>query len=228
MQTGSAGDFSCSSEQVAFLVSTHLQFCNISRQSINSFLDSSSTDSDRTQTLDPRLPFIVEAIVLLSQCLITALLKEADGPGYESVKRVIITLENNDFIDILIDVLRLLDRFLPRINQGQPQFTTTQAQRPRLESDSTGFAYAKRDLVRLLGILSHEDRVVQDQIRKSGGIPVVMSLCVIDERNPYLREHALFALRNIIHRNDKNKKEVAEIRPLKDWDVEGVLQDLRT
>jgi hypothetical protein len=47
-----------------------------------------------------------------------------------------------------------------------------------------GFAYLKRDLVRLLGILCSGDTNVQNRIRLAGGIPIVMNLCVVDERNP--------------------------------------------
>ena len=50
--------------------------------------------------------------------------------------------------------------------------------------DVPGFSYLKRDLVRLLGILCNEARAVQDRVRECGGIPVVMNLCVVDERNP--------------------------------------------
>ena len=47
-----------------------------------------------------------------------------------------------------------------------------------------GFSYVKRDLVRLLGALCAGENVVQDRVRACGGIPVVMNLCVVDERNP--------------------------------------------
>jgi Spinocerebellar ataxia type 10 protein domain len=50
--------------------------------------------------------------------------------------------------------------------------------------DPTGFTNLKSDLVRLLGILVYEDSEVQDRIRLCEGIPVVMNLCVVDERNP--------------------------------------------
>ena len=50
--------------------------------------------------------------------------------------------------------------------------------------EDRGFAYLKRDIVRLLGILCYENRPVQDRIRACGGIPIVMNLCVTDERNP--------------------------------------------
>lgn len=52
------------------------------------------------------------------------------------------------------------------------------------EVDTEGFAYLKRDLVRLLGILCHENPIAQDRVRHYGGITVVMNLCVVDERNP--------------------------------------------
>ena len=60
-----------------------------------------------------------------------------------------------------------------------PGNTDTGAKDPR-----TGFNYLKRDLVRLLGILSFESREVQDRVRECEGIPVVMNLCVPDDRNP--------------------------------------------
>ena len=47
-----------------------------------------------------------------------------------------------------------------------------------------GFSYVKRDLVRFLGVLCAGKKVVQDRVRDCGGIPVVMNLCVVDERNP--------------------------------------------
>lgn len=58
-----------------------------------------------------------------------------------------------------------------------------------------GFAYLKRDLVRLLGILCSSDTSVQDRVRLCGGIPVVMNLCVVDDRNPctYLSLRTLFS-----------------------------------
>lgn len=77
-----------------------------------------------------------------------------------------------------------------------------------------------------------------------GGIPVVLNLCVVDERNPCecprrrtlacalltcagadLREHAVFALRNLLHGNAENQAFVDGIKPAGEWDEEGVLRD---
>jgi hypothetical protein len=51
-------------------------------------------------------------------------------------------------------------------------------------ADSSDFPYLKRDLVRLLGILCHNRKAIQDRVRVCGGISVVLNLCTIDDRNP--------------------------------------------
>lgn len=91
----------------------------------------------------------------------------------------------HDIVSLVQETLRLVDRFLPRIVFGKAAASPGQ---PNPSSanipDTTGFAYLKRDLVRLLGTICHEHKEIQDRIRECGGIAVVMNLCVIDERNP--------------------------------------------
>ena len=91
---------------------------------------------------------------------------------------------------MLTDLLRQFDLFLPRINFGKPVNLDGS---PSLSQNTDGFFYLKRDLVRLLGVLCHGVRAVQDRTRVAGGLPVVMNLCVIDERNP-CEESFLFSL----------------------------------
>lgn len=81
------------------------------------------------------------------------------------------------------DLLRELDRFLPRVILGKESFSDGRPA-PTGGPDLSGFNHLKRDLVRLLGILCYEERAVQDRIRMREGITVVMNLCVTDERNP--------------------------------------------
>jgi len=49
---------------------------------------------------------------------------------------------------------------------------------------TAGFSFLKRDLVRLLGVLCYGMKSVQDRAREAGGLPVIMNMCIIDERNP--------------------------------------------
>lgn len=80
-----------------------------------------------------------------------------------------------------VDCLKHLDIFLPRVMNGQ--VATPGPLGPHHE-DPSGFMNLKRDLARLLGILVYEDTNIQDRIRLCDGIPVIMNLCVVDERNP--------------------------------------------
>ncbi|TFK51736.1 hypothetical protein OE88DRAFT_1712266 [Heliocybe sulcata] len=162
--------------------------------------------------LDLVLPKASEALVLVCQCLITITLAASGGTAYTTQQRATVMepAQTPEFISNLIETLRLLDLFLPRINFGKPVGGGPASH----STESPGFDYVKRDLVRLLGILCHETRSVQDCVRVSGGIPVVMNMCVVDERNPFLREHAVFCLRNLLHDNPENQAVVNEIQPI--------------
>ncbi|KAG6813819.1 hypothetical protein H0H92_006763 [Tricholoma furcatifolium] len=196
------------------------------------------------QELDVMLPKVCEALVLVTQCMVTIVLQADGEPADESnvaspehnLKAFFNETRSSDggIVESLIevqttDLLRLLDVFLPRINFGKPVSSMPSAQHdyqkisaPQSEgaTDPTGFQYLKRDLVRLLGILSHGVRAVQDQVRICGGIPVVMNQCVIDERNPWriddsnkdLREHAIFTLHCLLKDNPDNQAVVDAIR----------------
>jgi len=123
----------------------------------------------------------------------------------------------------LVYLLRQFDLFLPRINFGKPVNLDGS---PSLSQNTDGFYYLKRDLVRLLGVLCHGVRAVQDRTRVAGGLPVVMNLCVIDERNPYLREHAIFTLRNLLENNQENQQFVHSLKPSQEWDDDGTLNTI--
>ncbi|KAI4517743.1 hypothetical protein K525DRAFT_273327 [Schizophyllum commune Loenen D] len=178
--------------------------------------------------LDVMLPKVCEALVLLTQCIVSVALA-AEGQASDSLGRRKYFAEARTaeigMVESIVDLLRLLDAFLPRINFGKPvgQSATNGAPPP----DSPGFFYLKRDLVRLLGVLVHRNRAVQDRVRECGGIQIVMNLCVVDERNPYLREHAIFTLHNLLEGNAANQALVDEIQPVREADENGVLKPVQ-
>jgi ataxin-10 len=186
--------------------------------------------------LDVMLPKVCEALVLVTQCIISIALRAHEVIGFPlqaNFDQFVNEERSEDGIgsvENIIELLRLFDLFLPRIFNGKPVHLPSMPQSPPLATsaageDPTGFAYLKRDLVRLLGILCHQTRAVQDRVRMCGGIPVVMNQCVVDERNPFLREHAIFALRNLLAGNLDNQAVVDGIRPTSKWDRDGVLRD---
>ncbi|CAN6314266.1 unnamed protein product [Urochloa humidicola] len=69
----------------------------------------------------------------------------------------------------------------------------------------------RRDLVAVIANCLHGRKKVQDEIRKLGGIMLLLQQCVIDEDNPYLREWGLLAIKNLLEENEENQKEVSEL-----------------
>jgi len=190
--------------------------------------------------LDVMLPRVCEALVLITQCIVTITL-EADQQKHleaqndrpeQNMKTFFNKMRSSGqgLVESLIELLRLLDLFLPRINFGKPVLSSpsapgTTAPIQQLAADGDGFHYLKRDLVRLLGILCHGCKAVQDRARDCGGIEVVMNLCVIDERNPYLREHAIFTLHSLLKDNVENQAVVDAIKLTSQWDENLIPQD---
>ncbi|KAG8885304.1 hypothetical protein FRB99_004466, partial [Tulasnella sp. 403] len=178
--------------------------------------------------VDSRLPVLIEGICLTSQSLVSLLLTGRDSGGTDEVSGDVKTTrlggDGDTVVDVSVDLLRYLDALLPRIILGKEQ------RPPHLPApdkspvdDLAGFSYIKRDLVRLLGTLCYDDRNIQDAIRGRGGIPLIMNMCGVDERTPYLREHALFTLRNLLHGNEENQAFVDEFKPMVNWDQTGNL-----
>lgn len=105
-------------------------------------------------------------------------------------------------LDTALELLRILDAFLPRINFGKPVLSSKETYSIPGTTDPMGFSYVKRDLVRLLGVLCYKDRKTQDSIRNCGGITVILNMCVVDERNPC----ALLSFRCGSFRNNANRQ----------------------
>ncbi|KAG1741090.1 spinocerebellar ataxia type 10 protein domain-containing protein [Suillus lakei] len=184
-------------------------------------LDSSN---EHPQELDLLLPKTCEALVLATQCIVKISLLSEDPRTVDSsatdLRAIFRDATSTD------ELLRLLDAFLPRIYFGKTVIDpVTDRTIPSSVAGPSGFSYLKRDLVRLVGVLCHRDKTFQDRIRVCGGIHVIMNMCVVDERNPYLREHAILALRNLLDGNKENQDEVNSIQPSGYWDEAGVLHE---
>ncbi|KAK7207947.1 spinocerebellar ataxia type 10 protein domain-containing protein [Myxozyma melibiosi] len=105
----------------------------------------------------------------------------------------------------LIDLLRRADELIPR--------KTLKTQQASEQSTSKAYEFPdlKRQIVGLLSYLVEGNRVAQDQIRTSGGLPVVLSQCNIDDNNPFIREYAILLIKNLLADNQENQDFVASL-----------------
>ncbi|KAF9950111.1 hypothetical protein BGZ70_001499 [Mortierella alpina] len=95
-----------------------------------------------------------------------------------------------------------------------------------LQGQQSFFVGLKRDIVRLVGNLAYRSRHVQDRIRQCNGLIVMLSQCNIDDANPYLREYAILAMKNILSGNPENQSLIEELQPIEAVD-HPALQEAR-
>ncbi|KAI7866017.1 spinocerebellar ataxia type 10 protein domain-containing protein [Spinellus fusiger] len=88
------------------------------------------------------------------------------------------------------------------------------ARLPNPLSTGQGFDYLKRECVRCIGTMCSRSRDMQDKLRLIGGIPLVLRQCRVDDNNPYIREHAILALRYILQDNPENQRLIEELKPM--------------
>ncbi|XP_037578434.1 ataxin-10 [Dermacentor silvarum] len=69
----------------------------------------------------------------------------------------------------------------------------------------------KRDLVQLIGNMCHQNRKHQDMIRNLDGIPVILDVCNLDAKNPFIIQHASLAIRNLLEANPENQAVVGSL-----------------
>ncbi|ORY35467.1 spinocerebellar ataxia type 10 protein domain-domain-containing protein [Naematelia encephala] len=170
---------------------------------------------------DARLPKVFEGLVLVCEGLssigLAVQARTDDGVvGDGGEEELVRTMKDNDdtigVVKPLIEMLRQLDSFLPRVKPGA---SSSSSSSPLAESpDTAPLAGLKRNLVQLVGILSFNDTAVGDLVREYGGVQLILSMTEIDESNPYLREHALFATRNLMHNNPANQALIAQMDPI--------------
>ncbi|WVF72716.1 hypothetical protein IAT40_007534 [Kwoniella sp. CBS 6097] len=183
---------------------------------------------------DPRLPKVFEGLILVTEGLsaiglavqgrkdqqkdeaVASLTNE--GGDEEVVREMKSTEEGKGVVKPTIGLLRSLDTFFPRVNPRSKSSTQPSAT-PIATEELKPFANLKRNLVQLMGVLSFEDTAVGDQVREAEGIQLFLSMTEIDEGNPYLREHALLCVRNLMLNNPANQAIITQMNPI------GVLSD---
>ncbi|EMR08220.1 hypothetical protein PNEG_03389 [Pneumocystis murina B123] len=115
-------------------------------------------------------------------------------------------LLKNDLLKSLINLLQSIDDYSMTQNKTSKILSNN--------SNKVSFPYFKRDIIQLLSTLCFRNKKVQDDIRELHGLGLILSQCRIDDENPYLREYAIFCLRNVLEDNEKNKELLRNMKPI--------------
>lgn len=66
-------------------------------------------------------------------------------------------------------------------------------------------------IIELMAFACHSSFAAQERIRDLHGLELVLSSCVIDDDNPFMKERAILCLKFLLEKNQKNQKFVAEL-----------------
>lgn len=73
------------------------------------------------------------------------------------------------------------------------------------------FPTIKTKIISILGLLAKDETYVQNEIRHLHCLEVILSNCIIDRNNPYVRETSIVALKYILKDNQDNQNFVSQL-----------------
>ncbi|CAH6720760.1 copper transport protein 86 [[Candida] jaroonii] len=82
-------------------------------------------------------------------------------------------------------------------------------------SSVVSFPHIKSMIIEIISYLSYENFEVQEKVRQLGGLQVILSNCVIDDDNPYIKERSIIALKFLLAGNSSNQKIVGDLEAKK-------------
>lgn len=141
---------------------------------------------------------------------VEALVRAWDGQSREDAGYLVSLLEcagcvavntGRDFTALVPAVVELLktSRALPLVKLNQPD-------------DALSFKSLKTALLNLLAAVCATHDAARDEVRERDGLAAVLDCCVVDSRNPFMKERAILCLRYLLQ-NPKNKEYVEQMHP---------------
>ncbi|XP_077025282.1 ataxin-10 [Tamandua tetradactyla] len=69
----------------------------------------------------------------------------------------------------------------------------------------------KSHLIRLIGNLCYKNKDNQDKVSELDGIPLILDSCSLDDRNPFMTQWVVYAVRNLTEDNSQNQDLIAKM-----------------
>ncbi|SMN18358.1 similar to Saccharomyces cerevisiae YCR054C CTR86 Essential protein of unknown function [Maudiozyma saulgeensis] len=148
---------------------------------------------------------------------------------YEHIQKYILSYQG---LDKLIDLLGIFQKNLIRINfikdkSGSVQnFKTSDSMGNKITDSTkissrvdyhnfnilaTNFPESKLLIVEILGNLCYKKKEMQDEIRLKHGLELILSNCVIDDNDPFIKERCITCIKFLLEGNEENQAFVASL-----------------
>lgn len=118
-------------------------------------------------------------------------------------------LEHYNALEVLVKLFRAAHEngeILTMKSKISPQADSKQSKR---------FPMVKSLIVEILAFIVHQSFESQEKLRELHGLELLLSNCIIDENNPYIKERSILCLRFVLEGNPKNQQFVAQLEAKK-------------
>lgn len=161
---------------------------------------------------------------------------------YEHVQKYILSYKG---LEKLIDLLSIFQKNLIRINFVKDKtgtienFKTTDSLGNKITDSTkihsrvdyqkftimaTNFPESKLLIIEILGNLCYKKKEIQDEIRLKHGLELILSNCVIDDNDPFIKERSIVCVKFLLENNAENQKFVASLEAKKAADDDTLSQ----
>lgn len=121
----------------------------------------------------------------------------ADLGKFHSAKQF---LEHYNVLDTLVPLLR-----------ATHENTKARTMKDKASLDGKKFPMVKSLIIEIMAFACHKSFKSQEKIRELHGLEVVLSSCIIDEDNPYIKERSILCLKFLLENNKANQDFVAQL-----------------
>lgn len=117
-----------------------------------------------------------------------------------------------------------LELFIPLLGTIHTKFKPKNFTK-KIDEVTLEFPEIKSILIEIIANLTYKDHDIQEQVRNLGGLELILSNCIIDDTNKFIRERAIVCIRFLLENNKENQNVVAQLEVRKPVD-DNVLQDI--
>ncbi|CDO54388.1 conserved hypothetical protein [Geotrichum candidum] len=173
-----------------------------------------SKDNDKLSKDESAPIFHTWNLLIILLDFLEALLSDRIADAGQGTNEAIVqyAITQKPIVKALIDLFHVAQVHLPKANKlGEYVQAQTSETAESHTAQHTKFPLVKARIITLLGILTMGNRAVQDEIRERQGLELVLSNCIIDIHNPFIKERAIICLRYLLENNPENQAFVAKL-----------------
>lgn len=127
-------------------------------------------------------------------------------------------LEHYNAMEEFIKLLRVVHENVERKTLKKVEEITKDG----LPKETKSFPQIKSLIIEIISFMCHDSFSMQEKVRECHGLELVLSNCMIDDNDPYIKERAIICIKILLDKNPKNQQFVADLEAEQTVDDEAL------